>query len=164
MFDARLNNQKGVTHMTENNNRSNLPEQLKTAALDRIRALFDEQAQRGEVRVPVWSYGSDEPDEPERSFLCRLSVRDPDPADTEAECLNIFSVIFEESELLLPQGTEPSSPGAGRLPDGDAEAESERLQRLAETWLDPLLDDRGIAEAGDYGFFRILRIEHPCLR
>ena len=137
--------------MSENNNRADLPEQLKTAALDRIRALFDEQARCGEVCFPVWWYGLEEP---EQVFLCRLSVSDPDPADTEAECLCILSGIFETSGLPLPQGTEPSFPGAGSLPDSDLVEEPDKLERFMKTWLDPLLDDRSIAKVGDYGFFR----------
>ena len=119
------------------NTASSVSRGLETAALDRIRALFDEQARRGEVRVPVWSYGLDEPD---RVFVCRLSAADPAPSAIESECLDLLSGIFAAAGLAEPDG----DPRASR-PDRD---------RFAAVWLEPLLDGQGVAEYGDYGFFR----------
>ena len=123
--------------MAENNNRSAVSEKLKTAAIDRIRALFDEQARRGEVRVPVWSYGLDEPD---RVFICRLSAADPAHSAAESECPDLISGIFAAAGF----GEQDRDPRDDR-PDPD---------RFAAVWLDPLLDGQGVAECGDYGFSR----------
>jgi hypothetical protein len=123
--------------MAEMNTASSVSRVLETAALDRIRALFDEQARRGEVRVPVWSYGLDEPD---RVFICRLSAADPAPSAAESECLDLISGIFAAAGLAEP--------------DGDSQAARPDPDRFAAVWLDPLLDGQGVAEYGDYGFSR----------
>ena len=123
--------------MAEMNTASSVSRVLETAALDRIRALFDEQARRGEVRVPIWSYGLDEPD---RVFVCRLSDADPAPSAAESECLDLLSGIFAAAGLA-----EPDRDPRDDRPDPD---------RFAAVWLDPLLDGQGVAESGDYGFSR----------
>ena len=123
--------------MAEMNTASSVYRVLETAALDRIRALFDEQARQGEVRVPVWSYGLDEPD---RVFICRLSAADPAPSAAVSECLDLFSGIFAAAGLA-----EPDRDPRDDRPDPD---------RFAAVWLDPLLDGQGVAESGDYGFSR----------
>lgn len=123
--------------MAEINTASSVSRVLETAALDRIRALFNEQARRGEVRVPVWSYGLDEPD---RVFVCRLSDADPAPFAAESECLDLLSGIFAAAGLA-----EPDRDPRDDRPDPD---------RFAAVWLDPLLDGQGVAESGDYGFSR----------
>lgn len=140
--------------MSENNNRADLSEQIKTTALDRIRALFDEQARRGEVRLPGWTF---DPDSMKRVFFCRLSVSDPAPADTEAECLELLSGILAAAELARQDETDESGlfdPKGEPLPDDFPTTDFDGLQQLWETWLDPLLDEQDIAEVGDYGFFR----------
>ena len=137
------------------NNRSTVSEQIKTTALDRIRALFDEQARRGEVRLPGWTF---DPDSLKRLFFCRLSVSDPAPADTEAECLELLSGILAAAELARQDESDESGlfdPEDEPLPDDFPTADSDELQQLWETWLDPLLDEQDIAEVGDYGFFRL---------
>lgn len=123
--------------MAEMNTASSVSRVLETAALDRIRALFDEQARRGEVRVPVWSYGLDEP---HRVFVCRLSAADPAHSAAESECPDLLSGIFAAAGL-----GEPDREPRDERPDPD---------RFAAVWLDPLLDGQGVAEYGDYGFFR----------
>lgn len=123
--------------MAEMNTASSVSRGLETAALDRIRALFDEQARRGEVRVPVWSYGLDEPDQ---VFVCRLSAADPAHSAAESECLDLISGIFAAAGLA-----EPDRDPRDDRPDPD---------RFAAIWLDPLLDGQGVAESGDYGFSR----------
>lgn len=123
--------------MAEMNAASSVSRVLENAALDRIRALFDEQARRGEVRVPVWSYGLDEPDQ---VFVCRLSAADPAPSAAESECLDLLSGIFAAAGLA-----EPDRDPRDDRPDPD---------RFAAIWLDPLLDGQGVAESGDYGFSR----------
>ena len=141
--------------MAESNNRSAVSEQIKTAALDRIRTLFDEQDRCGEVRLPCWTF---DPDSMKRVFFCRLSVSDPAPADTEAECFELLSGILAAAELARQDETDESGlfdPEDEPLADDFPAADFDGLQQLRETWLDPLLDEQDIAEVGDYGFFRL---------
>lgn len=106
-------------------------EVMETAAVDRIRALFEEQEAQGKVTIPVWMYGTEEDD---RRFVCALRRNASDQAAAEQEIRELLHGIFDCA------GTDPET---AVMPDP-----------FAETWLAPLLDEQGVEECGDYGFFR----------